>query len=431
MFFSIRILKIFESRLIYELLKEDNPAVYLLFVLCNRLALDGAINHGKEFLEDMKNGILPEIPDYDVDQVTKHENYVRTGKMEYDMTQMAKDNETIGELLYKLFKDVWDLTTIDLYFDNDDKLLVMIDLIKMINSTIQDAPASLYENNFPNLMKRFDWTEVEEEYQKEKRRNCVTMDWLQEKQEDVLKEALELDIMHYADDPSIQYLESVDYDYHRSFLPCSYTPPTIYKKAYAKIMKLAKRVKGLFIPNLGEYGKHFAPILYNFRPEQKYAIFKVIKKMELIHKDMVQENEELGQYLGFDQENTETLENTKYFAPYFHLTKMLGEGWFKKNRADAKYNEQWAEKFIEGLLRSEYGLQIANDWKDCGDKIKGYVIGCLKEAGVFKENVSNDSLARDADIISNTRTFSKYIGSESRKQPYAEWVKTHVNDYCK
>ena len=191
MLFSIRISKIFESRAIYDLLKEENTAVNLLFVLCNRLALDGAINHGKEFLEDLKNGKLQEIPDYDVNLVTKHENYIRTGKMEYDMTLMAKDHETIGELLYKLFKDVWDLTTIDLYFDNDDKLLVMIDLLKSIDSTIQDAPASLYENNFPNLMKRFDWTEVEEEYQKEKKRNCVTMDWLQEKQEDVLKEALE------------------------------------------------------------------------------------------------------------------------------------------------------------------------------------------------------------------------------------------------
>ena len=430
MLFSIRISEIFESRMIYELLKKDNPAVYLLFVLCNRLALDGAINHGKEFLEDLKNGILPEIPDYDVNLVTKHENYIRTGKMEYDMTFMAKDNETIGKLLYILFKDVWDLTTKDLYYDNDGKLLVMINLIKEINTMIQDAPASLYENNLPNIMKRFDWTEVEREYQKEKKRNCVTMEWLQEKQEEVIKDALELGIMNNAGEPSTQYLESVDYDFHRSFLPCSYNPPVLYKVAYAQIMKLAKRVKGLFIPNLGEYGKHFAPILYNFRPEQKQAIFKVIKKMDLIHKDMVKENEELGQYLGFNQENTESLENTKYFAPYFHLSKMLGEEWFKKNRADAKYNEQWAEKFIEGLLGSEFGLQIAKYWKDCGNQIKGYVIGCLKEAGVFKENVSNDSLARDAGIMSNTRTFGKYIGKESLEQPYAEWIKEHVNDYC-
>lgn len=428
---SSKLLKYLDGMKIIELLHDDERAIFPLFALCFDITGTTALSQAEEFDRDLLNGILHEIPDFDVNEMSNPSNYTGTGKLQYELYRYG-DKRIIDVLIEEFGEEKLYGTFKDLY---DKSILATIKKIaskaRDIGDHLQDAPASLYENNFPNLMKRFDWTEVEEEYQKEKRRNCVTMDWLQEKQENVLKEALELDIMHHADEPSTQFIESVDYDYHRSFLPCSYTPPTIYKKAYAKIMKLAKRVKGLFIPNLGEYGKHFAPILYNFRPEQKYAIFKVIKKMELIHKDMVQENEELGQYLGFNQENTESLENTKYFAPYFHLSKMLGEGWFKKNRADARYNEQWADKLIEGLLRSEFGLQIANDWKDCGDKIKGYVIGCLKEAGVFKENVSNDSLARDADIISNTRTFSKYIGSESRKQPYVEWVKTHVNDYCK
>ncbi|MBO7129209.1 MAG: hypothetical protein J6W05_05505 [Prevotella sp.] len=421
MFFSIRILKIFESRLIYELLKEDNPAVYLLFVLCNRLALDGAINHGKEFLEDMKNGILPEIPDYDVDQVTKHENYVRTGKMEYDMTQMAKDNETIGELLYKLFKDVWDLTTKDLYFDNDDKLLVLIDLIKLIDSTIQDAPASLYENNFPNIMKRYNWSEVEEEYQKEKKRNCVTMDWLQEKQENVLKEALELNIMQYAAEPSTQYLESVDYDYHRSFLPCSYTPPTFYKEAYAKIMKLAKRVKGLFIPNLGEYGKHFAPILYNFRPEQKQAIFGVIKKMDLIHKDMVKKDEELGQYLDFEKEDP--ICDDKNFAFKKNMKELLYKQWFSKVKTDKRYDKKWIDAFVEDLMNSEWCNIIEEEWRKSDKRLslKANIIGCLKVAGVIDgSNLSIASaIVKDSDI--DIKTFASYIG-RGAKRPFCEWI---------
>lgn len=421
MFFSIRILKIFESRLIYELLKEDNPAVYLLFVLCNRLALDGAINHGKEFLEDMKNGILPEIPDYDVDQVTKHENYVRTGKMEYDMTQMAKDNETIGELLYKLFKDVWDLTTKDLYFDNDDKLLVLIDLIKLIDSTIQDAPASLYENNFPNIMKRYNWSEVEEKYQKEKKRNCVTMEWLQEKQEGVLKDALELNIMQYAAEPSTQYLESVDYDYHRSFLPCSYTPPTFYKEAYAKIMKLAKRVKGLFIPNLGEYGKHFAPILYNFRPEQKQAIFGVIKKMELIHKDMAKKDEELGQYLDFEKEDP--ICDDKNFAFKKNMKELLYKQWFSKVKTDKRYDKKWIDAFVEDLMNSEWCNIIEEEWRKSDKRLslKANIIGCLKVAGVIDgSNLSIASaIVKDSDI--DIKTFASYIG-RGAKRPFCEWI---------
>ena len=421
MLFSTRISKIFESRVIYELLKEDNPAVYLLFVLCNRLALDGAINHGKEFLENLKNGILSEIPDYNVEQVTKHENYTRTGKMEYDMTVMAKDGETIGEQLYKLFKDVWDITTKDLYFDNDGKLLVMIDQIKSIDSAIQDAPASLYENNLPNIMKRIDWTEEEKEYQKEKKRNCVTMDWLQEKQEEVLKDALELDIMHYADEPSTQYLESVDYDYHRSFLPHTYNPPTFYKEAYAKIMKLAKRVKGLFIPNLGEYGKHFAPILYKFRPEQKHAIFKVIKKMELIHKDMVQENEELGQYINI--ENEETNCDDKNFAFKKNMKELLYKQWFSKVKTDKRYDKKWIDAFVEDLMNSEWRHIIEEEWQKSDKRLslKANIIGCLKVAGVIDgSNLSIASaIVKDSDI--DIKTFASYIG-RGAKRPFCEWI---------
>ena len=112
------------------------------------------------------------------------------------------------------------------------------------------------------------------------------------------------------------------------------------------------------------------------------------------------------------------------------LAEMLKGEWLKNLRTGAKYNDKWADAFAEGLMRSEYGNQIADDWKEKANQVKGYVIGCLKEAGVFKENVSNDNLARDAGIMSNTRTFGKYIGKESQEQPYAKWILKHVNDYC-
>jgi hypothetical protein len=110
---------------------------------------------------------------------------------------------------------------------------------------------------------------------------------------------------------------------------------------------------------------------------------------------------------------------------------MLKSEWFRNLRIDTKYNEKWADAFAEALMRSEFGMQIADDWKEKSDKIKGYLIGCLKEAGVFKANVSNESIARDAAIIGNTRTFAKWIGKRAREQPYIEWIKNHVNDYCK
>ena len=48
------------------------------------------MKQGGQILEDLKKGMLHEIPDYNVEEVTKVENYTRTGKMKYDMTKIAR-----------------------------------------------------------------------------------------------------------------------------------------------------------------------------------------------------------------------------------------------------------------------------------------------------------------------------------------------------
>ena len=174
----------------------------------------------------------------------------------------------------------------------------------------------------------------------------------------------------------------------------------------------------------------FSHCFEKFTKKQRIALFEYDMQLRMIHEDMVRLKPELGKFL-YSSNSLVSLEDTNLFAPYFHIKEMLKSEWFKELRTDAKYNGKWADAFAEALMQSEYGQQIADDWKEKNDKIKGYVIGCLKEAGVFKEKVSNDSIARDAAIISKTRTFAKWIGKGSREQPYMEWIKKHVNDYCK
>ena len=427
--FSDRVKKYYLSKEIYESLNDDFPGVYALFCLCNDLAVSGAIQQGEEMYEDLKKGKLREIPDYNTKEVTKFENYERTGKMRHDMRELAKGGDKIGEVLYKLFKPIWDLTMEDLHHINVEKTKRLIELIIKIHAAIEEADPAIFEENFFKLMNCHDWTELEREYQKEKKMRRVTMEWLQEKQEQELQKVLELDIMCHVKEPTAQFLEKVDYEYHRGYLSCDFKDYPEYKKAYAKFMHYATRKENLIIPDYGSYGKYIAQHLYSFRQEQKNALFKIIKSFELIHKDMVLLKPELGKYLG-NHANLGDLENTEYFAPYFHIKKMLRETWFEKLRADCKYNGSWADAFADALVRSEHGLQIVNDWSEKGNQIKGYVLGCLKEAGVFKSDVSNDRIARDAGIMSNTRSFGKYIGKESQEQPYAEWIKKHVNKYC-
>ena len=180
----------------------------------------------------------------------------------------------------------------------------------------------------------------------------------------------------------------------------------------------------------GIYTYLFSHCFEKFTKEQRIALYEYDVQLKMIHEDMVRLKPELAQYLRFNQESTGSLENTALFAPYFHIKEMLKSGWFRNLRVDGKYNDMWADVFAEALMRSEYGCQIADEWKEKANQVKGYVIGCLKEAGVFRRDISNDSIASEAGIMENKRTFGKYIGKESQEQPYAEWILKHVNDYC-
>jgi len=114
-------------------------------------------------------------------------------------------------------------------------------------------------------------------------------------------------------------------------------------------------------------------------------------------------------------------EDYNYFQPAMHLKKMLKSEWFELCRSSKSYSSAWVERFVDALMASEWKNQIARDWgyKDKQSQIKGYILGCLKNAGVIKG--SYDSIASLAKIVDNTRTFSRYMG-DCKKQPYYSWI---------
>ena len=424
--FSDRVKKYYLSKEIYESLNDDFPGVYALFGLCNDLAVTGAIQQGEEMYEDLKKGKLREIPDYNTKEVTEFKNYERTGKMRHDMRDLAKGGDKIGEVLYKLFKPVWDLTMEDLYNINVEKTKSLIELIIKIHNAIEEADPAIFEDNFFKLMNCHDWTELEMEYQKEKKRHRVTMEWLQEKQEQELQKVLELDIMCHADEPSSQFLESVDYEYHRGYLSCDFKDYPEYKKAYAKFMHYASRKENLIIPDYGSYGKYIALHLYSFRQEQKIALFKVVKSLELIQRDMVLQKPELGKYLGIT--NDEGIEGSRYFAIYINMVEMFKKDWFVKYRSDKKYNLKWINQFFDDLLRSEWRDEIADEWykPDKVLSVQGHIIGCLIKAGV----INGSDLSVASAIIKGTdrenKTFATYMG-RGKRESYCNWICKYTN----
>jgi hypothetical protein len=367
--------------------------------------------------------------DYNVDEVSNPQNYTGTGKLQYELYRYG--DEKVIDVLYAIFGEKLNGTFRELY---DDHILVKI---KKIASNarenvdlLHDADPEIFENNFPNLINRYDWRELEAEYQKDKKSHSVTMEWLQEKQERELQKVLELDIMHHADEPSVQAIEDSDFQYHQSFLSHKFEPSIDYKEAYTKFMYYATRQEGLIIPKLGEYGQYIATYINKFRPEQKKALFGIIKTFSLIQADMVRLNPELGKYLGLS--NDEGVEGTKYFGIYINLLKMFEEPWFKEFRSDKKYSLKWIDQFLNDLLRSEWRDEIADEWykPDKKKTVLGYVIGCLKSAGVLKGSDSAIAFAvvkyiKFDDKEIDGKAFATYFG-KGRKEGYFDWICEYV-----
>ena len=120
----------------------------------------------------------------------------------------------------------------------------------------------------------------------------------------------------------------------------------------------------------------------------------------------------------------------EYIYSINDLADLKGKKYHSKRNHISKYNKVWAQKFADGLMRSEYRQQIVEDWKNRRYKIKGFILGYLKQAGVIDPKLTNRDIARAADIMDNPNTFGEYMGIESRKQPYAEWILNHIDDYC-
>lgn len=103
-----------------------------------------------------------------------------------------------------------------------------------------------------------------------------------------------------------------------------------------------------------------------------------------------------------------------------------GNKWFDKVRTHHRYTEKWREAFVDALLASEYGWDIAKTWekKRKRESLKGYVVGCLKDTGVISGTY--DGIAKVMGYGEESyRSFSRYLG-RGKNQIFFEWIKDYV-----
>lgn len=108
------------------------------------------------------------------------------------------------------------------------------------------------------------------------------------------------------------------------------------------------------------------------------------------------------------------------------LKEVLNGKWFEEVRTHQGYTSKWREAFVDALLDSDYRREIAKAYKDKykRESLKGYVVGCLKDAGVISGTY--DGIARQMNYSEDSyRTFSRYLG-RGKNQDYFLWIKDYV-----
>jgi hypothetical protein len=130
-----------------------------------------------------------------------------------------------------------------------------------------------------------------------------------------------------------------------------------------------------------------------------------------------------------------------YETPTFQLQRLLKQPWFAEVQTDERYDAAWTDAFVEALIGSEYGEQIARDLSAKRSRhtlIKGCVIGLLKDNGVLKGSyraIARMIVSENPNYGRNKTNDAKEANNLSRKmsngwnQPYALWVKKYVGNH--
>ena len=312
------------------------------------------------------------------------------------------------------------------------KIVKLVDMLRALQMKILQVDTDYAEKFFKRMTARLAKSAHNLDYELWRARHKhPTMKELERQQVQLTANMLMEGILAYDEMPTDDEMAEVRLDLVMKGLKYGQQLPDGFEVECAKLRRYSYWEGGhLFMIDYQQiYTYLFSHCFEKFTKKQRIALFEYDMQLRMIHEDMVRLKPELGKFL-YSSNSLVSLEDTKLFAPYFHIKEMLKGEWFKELRIDAKYNGKWADAFAEGLIRSEFGNQIADDWKEKANQVKGYVIGCLKEAGVIKASISNDSIAKVVGIMEKSRSFSKYIGKESQEQPYALWILKHVNDYC-
>ena len=404
-----------ESQKAYDMIAVDDPGTKCLFVasmvkwahLANFRLLD--------YLEKINKGDCEEVLALDYAKLC-NKNYWLRGKKKSDM--MAYSDKPL-----KYYLEIWnsDETSWDLYQLYEANVCELADNLKKVKSTF-DKP-ELYEKLMQQMKEQYADPDIDYEYEQ------IKEAYVEPSMNDFLKmqvkacvDFLKSGMLNHVLSISNEEIEEVDETKLHKMLEPDYKTPDNLKKLWAKLKKFIELKENvMLVPKRGLIRKHVLKHFHELNGDHFSALFRLDKLLTLMHQDMVKMKPELAQYLT-------TKESPNVFGIVNSLTRLMQQDWFKEFRTDPKYGDIWIENFVSELLASEYQQELLEIWQVAKkrQKLKSYIIGCLKIAGVIEgSNLGIATAFLNGSIKENTN-FANFMG-RGKKMSFCDWICDYVN----
>ena len=397
-----------ESQKAYDMIAVDDPATKCLFVasmvkwahLANFRLLD--------YLEKINKGDCDEVLALDYAKLC-NKNYWLRGKKKSDM--MAYSDKPL-----KYYLEIWnsDETSWDLYQLYESNVCELADNLKKVKSTF-DKP-ELYEKLMQQMKEQYADPDIEYEYEQMKEAYVEpSMNDFLKMQVKACVDFLKSGMLNHVLSISNEEIEEVDEAKVLKTLDPHYETPDNLKELWAKLKKFIELKENvMLVPRRDLIRKHVLKHFHELNGDHFSALFRLEKLLTLMHQDMVKMKPDLAQYLT-------TKESPNVFGIVNSLTRLMQQDWFKEFRI-------WIEKFVSELLASEYQQELLEIWQVAKkrQKLKSYIIGCLKIAGVIEgSNLGIATAFLNGSIKENTN-FANFMG-RGKKMSFCDWICDYVN----
>ena len=151
MIFNDRVKKCIESDLFYEQLKED-PTVCFFYELCQNLVLEDLTKEALQYMEEMIQGKLIEMPSVNMDDFNKFQKRLETSKLKNDRKKMPLKDD-LFKLMYDDYVALCDHEQNGAPCDFDDDYVAKVKLYPNIIDALKKKDPNIFENCFRPFMK--------------------------------------------------------------------------------------------------------------------------------------------------------------------------------------------------------------------------------------------------------------------------------------